>query len=148
MDKTRKSNFYMILPSNGSPLTRPENTASAYITDFSTPIILDDNWEVALTEYSFEYVEKTIPVWIKSTVGPEKVHVVNFWYENDRILDGKILPESFLWTHLGGPIMNSYIYFNLVGNEMTITCEKAFKVSVKSNPKLSDKAHKLIYEEK
>ena len=87
----------MILPSNGSPLTRPENTASAYITDFSTPIILDDNWEVALTEYSFEYIEKTIPAWIKCMTGVGSEYIINYWYEKDRILGNETRPDSYLF---------------------------------------------------
>jgi hypothetical protein len=45
-------NFYIVLPSNGCPLTQPNNHASSYIIDWETAISLKGKWEVALTEFS------------------------------------------------------------------------------------------------
>ena len=40
--------FYVTLPSNASMDTHPDNKKSNYTTQFSTPIVLDGNYEVAL----------------------------------------------------------------------------------------------------
>ena len=56
MDSDKRSNFYMILPSNGSADTRPNNNSSNYIIDWDRVIELKGDWEVALTEYSFHYL--------------------------------------------------------------------------------------------
>ena len=45
--------FYAILPSNACPKTQPNNNASNYIIDLENPIQFEGNWEVALTEYTF-----------------------------------------------------------------------------------------------
>ena len=40
--------FYVTLPSNASMDVYPNNKKSNYTTQFSTPIVLDVNYEVAL----------------------------------------------------------------------------------------------------
>ena len=45
--------FYAVLPSNACPKTQPNNNASNYIIDLENPIQFEGNWEVALTEYTF-----------------------------------------------------------------------------------------------
>jgi hypothetical protein len=55
-----KNDFYMILPSNSCPLTKPDNNAGKYIVDFQTPINLDGEWQVGLTEFTFIYNPITI----------------------------------------------------------------------------------------
>jgi len=43
----------MILPSNGCPLSQPNNQANSYFIDWESEISLKGKWEVALTEFSF-----------------------------------------------------------------------------------------------
>ena len=45
--------FYMVLPSNGCPMTQPDNQACSYITDWESEIFFPGKWRVALTEFSF-----------------------------------------------------------------------------------------------
>jgi hypothetical protein len=50
----------MVLPSNGCPLTQPDNTSNSFITDWESAISVKGEWEVALTEYSFSYFPRVI----------------------------------------------------------------------------------------
>lgn len=54
--------FYMILPSNASPRTHPNNNAADYIVTWENPIYLDPdyNWKVAMTEISYIYKPSTL----------------------------------------------------------------------------------------
>ena len=58
----KHEDFYLVLPSNSSPLTQPKNTAADYIVDWENPIELDPNskWKVALSELSYIYSPITI----------------------------------------------------------------------------------------
>lgn len=49
--------FYMVLPSNGCPLSHPNNNAANFINSWDTPIILKDThkWQVALIEVNMTY---------------------------------------------------------------------------------------------
>ena len=47
--------FYLVLPSNSCPNTQPNNKASSFKVDFENMIKIPSNYEVALTEYSFDY---------------------------------------------------------------------------------------------
>mgnify|MGYP006384017557 FL=1 len=51
----KKSDFYMVLPSNSCPLNHPNNTAANFIVEFQNPIYFKGQWEVALQEFSFVY---------------------------------------------------------------------------------------------
>ena len=52
----------MVLPSNASPLTHPQNSAADYCISWDTAIELNpnDNWKVALTEACYTYHPHTI----------------------------------------------------------------------------------------
>jgi hypothetical protein len=54
--------FYMVLPSNSSPITRPNNMASDYTVTWDQEIELDPkfNWQVAMTEISYNYSNQCI----------------------------------------------------------------------------------------
>lgn len=54
--------FYMVLPSNASPLTHPQNSAADYCISWDTAIELNpnENWKVALTEACYTYHPHTI----------------------------------------------------------------------------------------
>lgn len=53
--------FYIVLPSNSCPRTRPDNNASKYLVDYENAINLkDDRWEVAMTEFVFNFCPQTI----------------------------------------------------------------------------------------
>ena len=54
--------FYLVLPSNASPDTQPNNNAADYVIDYANPIKLNpsNNWKVALTELSYIYSPATI----------------------------------------------------------------------------------------
>ena len=53
---TRKEmkSFHLILPSNSSRKTHPDKTLNHYVTAISNRIELDVDWEVALSEISFQ----------------------------------------------------------------------------------------------
>ena len=61
-DDIDDDDFYMVLPSNASPNTHPDNNAANFTVSWETPIILDPNvkWKVALTELSYIYHPHTI----------------------------------------------------------------------------------------
>lgn len=54
--------FYMVLPSNASPDTHPNNTPGDFIVSWENSIDLDPNynWKVALTELNYVYSSNTI----------------------------------------------------------------------------------------
>ena len=54
--------FYMVLPSNSSPDTHPNNNASDFIVTWKNPIHLNPSakWKAALTELSYIYKPSTI----------------------------------------------------------------------------------------
>jgi len=58
----RTDDFYMILPSNSSPNTYPNNTAGDFIVNWENPVELDpdEKWHVALTELTYVYSPSTI----------------------------------------------------------------------------------------
>ena len=47
--------FYVVLPSNSCSKTQRNNRATSYIIDFETHVPIPGQWEVALTEFSFNY---------------------------------------------------------------------------------------------
>ena len=53
MSKT--NNFYTLLPSNSCPRIHPDNNASRFIVAFENPIYLNEQWEVALMDFTFIY---------------------------------------------------------------------------------------------
>ena len=58
----RSDDFYMVLPSNSSPDTYPNNSAGDFIVNWENPVELDPdaNWHVALTELNYIYHSSTI----------------------------------------------------------------------------------------
>ena len=119
----------MILPSNGSPLTRPENTASAYITDFNTPIILDDNWEVALTEYSFEYIEKSMFAYITTYYGTHREHKITIINDKGTL---KMLGNDVKAIGDGSLIHNVYV-ISMIDNILRFSGDVGFHTIVEIN---------------
>ena len=61
-----KVNFYTILPSNSCPLIHPDNQASKFIIELQNPIYLDNDWEVALLDFTFVY--NLFPIYSKSVI--------------------------------------------------------------------------------
>lgn len=61
-EMSQEDSFYMILPSNASPRTHPNNHASDYIVAWENPIYLNPEfkWKVALTEISYIYKPTTL----------------------------------------------------------------------------------------
>ena len=129
------NDFYVVLPSNASPLTHPKNTASDYITSFDTPIRLDpnENWKVALTEISYIYKPHTI--------------TTNLGIEFDRCSDIEFSFEETISvkTHRKGndtfdislrnsrneilpKYPNHYMYRDYEGHNLRITCPFHFKI--------------------
>lgn len=53
MDLSSASQFYLTLPSNSSMHMFPHNKTSSYVTHLSSPVELDEEYEVALVEMSF-----------------------------------------------------------------------------------------------
>ena len=51
--KRKMTSFHMILPSNSSMKTYPDNTLNHYVTALSNRIELGGDWEVALSEILF-----------------------------------------------------------------------------------------------
>ena len=54
------TSFHMILPSNSSMKTYPENTLNHNVTALSNRTELDGDWEVALSEISFHRATRSI----------------------------------------------------------------------------------------
>ena len=54
------SNFYVVLPSNGSKQFFPTNTASVFKTHIQEPYQLEGKWEVALAEISYPMTWKLV----------------------------------------------------------------------------------------
>ena len=52
--------FYVILPSNSCGDIHPDNAANKYFVSWQTPIDLNGQWKVALTEANFNYIKSTI----------------------------------------------------------------------------------------
>ena len=59
--KARMTHFYMTLPSNSSLNFFPENTMADYTTKLMTPVELDGQWELAMTEISYHRSWFTVP---------------------------------------------------------------------------------------
>lgn len=54
-----RNNFYVVLPSNSCPSTQPDNSAANFLIDIENTLTLDEgDWEVALTEFSLNYLPK------------------------------------------------------------------------------------------
>ena len=54
-----KNNFYVVLPSNSCPSTQPDNIAASFLIDIENTLTLGEgDWEVALTEFSLNYLPK------------------------------------------------------------------------------------------
>lgn len=69
--------FYMVLPSNSCPRSRPDNNASYYLVDYENAISLkDDNWEVAMTEFVFNYCPQTIRKGSKIKYKTKELHQI------------------------------------------------------------------------
>ena len=71
--------FYMQLPSNACPVMHKDNTASLYNTTLDTPISLEGQWEVALSEVSYS---NSI-----NTFAGEQIHIYNNFPSD--IIEGK-----------------------------------------------------------
>ena len=56
----KKNSFYIVLPSNSCPKIQPNNEAGKYIVDMGNRIDFEDDWEVALTEFSFTFMTPMI----------------------------------------------------------------------------------------
>ena len=52
--------FYMILPSNSCPNTRPDNSANKFTVDYENAINLHGEWDVAMTDILLLYCPQTI----------------------------------------------------------------------------------------
>ena len=62
-DTGNDDEFYMVVPSNASPNSHPENTAADFIVDWHRAIALGGaggNWKVAMTEMSYIYKPVTL----------------------------------------------------------------------------------------
>ena len=49
------SEFYIVLPSNSSMVTHPNNTLAQYITNLPRRISLSGEWECGLTEIHYPH---------------------------------------------------------------------------------------------
>ena len=55
-NKKEMTSFHMILPSNSSMKTYPDNALDHYVTALSNRIELDGDWEVELSEILFQRI--------------------------------------------------------------------------------------------
>lgn len=62
MEEIGPEDFYVVLPSNANPDTRPNNVASKYTVTWETPIQFGNahEWRVALTEMSYNYNPQSV----------------------------------------------------------------------------------------
>ena len=90
------SSFYAVLPSNSCPLTQPNNTAASYRVDFESHVELSGQWEVALTEVSFNYSPPIASPQAKLSITRKSSQIQSFSFE---ITDGKFY-TSFITDDL------------------------------------------------
>jgi len=111
-----KSDFYVILPSNSCPLTQPDNKAGSFIVDWQTPINLAGDWEVALTEFSFNYFHSQV-------ASPSKLTykgVMNAY-------------SKFNWEYNSkSEVVSKRIYSNYSGNTVRVRLNKQKYVELSS----------------
>lgn len=77
-----KNDFYVVLKSNASPITQPNNTSTRFINDYQNPIELDTSlrWKVALTEFSYRYDPASLSDNAKVTY--EYIDNIHYYYRN------------------------------------------------------------------
>ena len=107
--------LYAILPSNACPTTQPNNTASHFIIDLDSPLLLEGQWEVGLTEYSLNSFPISISFFIT-------------YY--------KLVKEGSLQYRLKGNQLflecPSYLKYQVKGLSFTFTCIKPFTIIFQS----------------
>lgn len=91
--------FYVVLPSNSCPRSRPDNNASYYLVDYENAINLkDDNWEVAMTEFVFNYCPQTIRKGSKIEYKTKELHqteeVIQLSLTNGNLEMYNVLPSG------------------------------------------------------
>ena len=100
--------FYTILPSNSCELTQPNNNASSYIVDWESPLVLDRNWEVALTDYSLNRIVNYFPTitYISFQEFTDKTDVIQIKIVNNNII------ETEYWDD-PTTVYKDYLRFNI-----------------------------------
>ena len=112
-----RDNFYVVLPSNSSPLTQPNNSAASYLVNFESNLTFEGEWEVALIEYSFNFYPATSsfvpPFKIAYTKIVQSLGIVTLNVSQDRnILVQSLNPiqEAFLKVKLRADNLVEFTY--------------------------------------
>ena len=103
----KSDDFYMVLPSNASPDSQPNNSAGDFIVNWENPIDLDQQakWHVALTELNYIYHPSTIStnysIVYDRTVMTEQYNVKMKLFHDPKAKDeiGHKLVENVWWDH-------------------------------------------------
>ena len=77
-----RNDFYLMLTSNASPITQPNNTSSHFINEYKDAIELDTSlrWRVALTELSYRFEPTTFSD--KAAIRYHYINHVKFHYRD------------------------------------------------------------------
>ena len=146
----------MVLPSNASPNTHPNNTAGDFVVNWENPVELDPdaNWHVALTEVNYIYNPSTIST--NYSIEYSIVYLDDAYHVNQKVYCDPRAPNLILhdvigevkWKHTKlGPNMASIPYNGdpededdgwvpkLVrnptnDNEMMFVCKRAFSITL------------------
>jgi hypothetical protein len=124
---TKGDDFYMILPSNASPDTHPNNKASDFIVAWENPIELDTSskWKVALTELSYIYQPSTISsayriIYIKNdTRNVQSMNSISF--PEDRKFDTVTELVDFMNAHCKDVFEE--VIFNPKSSRISLNCK-------------------------
>ena len=108
--------FYMVLPSNSCPLIHPNNTSSYFKIELQAGIILEGEWEVALTEFSI-FNQAIISIFNKSLeYRPKDIET--------RIYQVLVHSEDNIELHPQDDMNPINIKMSFADNMTTISCEK------------------------
>ena len=133
---SKNDEFYMVLPSNASPNTYPNNNASDFRVCWDQPIVFDpkDNWKVALTDISYIYhphtitTEQSISYSYYTTEAIPVMFTVKFVKWKDHPI--KITPNELTSrvTHL---VKNVTIHLKVEGTQLIASSDTLFKIECK-----------------
>ena len=112
--------FYVVLPSNSCPKTRPDNKAGKFIVDYENSIHFDGNWEVALADFTFSYKPSTLTNGMKIKYHKIKnVTIKNFYeVENHR---GNCVVSKMEHDHGVKPVFIKFPNISILDNKLVIS---------------------------
>lgn len=151
MDHTE--DFYMILPSNSSPDSHPNNNASDFIVNWENTIELDptSEWKVAMTEMSYLYQPSSFTR--KYSIRYRKCKVqeikarfyLHYLYKSHQIMHHMFRNDEFDEFFL---LANDYFRFNAQitkKGELLLTSDTSFEFAIGPDTKFLDVPAKTYF---